>query len=242
MAIIKTYTLTLKDYKKIRTPFVFFDETGSINDSSNRFFGLGMIKCMQPHYLDSSIRLIRQRNNYHDEIKWNRISRKNKQVLKIIIDEIFNTPGIKFSAIIINKDLVDFKTDFENDPNKAYQIFSETLLCKNIHDNEILTIIADYISTPHTIHYEVDIKHNINKSLNRLAIGGVHRVDSIGVNFIQIVDLLLGSVVYEYKMKNKIVNGDKNKIEIYKHVQKKLEIDSFIGGVNKTNFKLIEHN
>ena len=52
--------LTLKDYKEIRTPFVFFDETGSLNDKINRFFCLGMVKCMQPFYLDSSIREIRQ--------------------------------------------------------------------------------------------------------------------------------------------------------------------------------------
>lgn len=40
--------LTLSDYKKIRTPFAFFDETGSVNDKNNRYFGLGMIKLMQP--------------------------------------------------------------------------------------------------------------------------------------------------------------------------------------------------
>lgn len=49
--------LSLNQYKKIRTPFVFFDETGSINDQANRFFGLGMIKCMQPYFLDQKIRL-----------------------------------------------------------------------------------------------------------------------------------------------------------------------------------------
>ena len=61
--------LKLSDYKDIRTPFVFLDETGSINDKNNRYFGLAIIKCMQPHYLDSKIRLLRQKNNFYDEIK-----------------------------------------------------------------------------------------------------------------------------------------------------------------------------
>jgi len=61
--------LNLNNYKKIRTPFVFFDETGSINDQANRFFGLGMIKCMQPYFLDSKIWSIRQKYHFFDEIK-----------------------------------------------------------------------------------------------------------------------------------------------------------------------------
>ncbi len=62
--------LKLSDYKLIRTPFVFFDETGSINDKNNRYFGLGMLKCMQPHFLDSKIRMLRQKHRFYDGIKY----------------------------------------------------------------------------------------------------------------------------------------------------------------------------
>ncbi|MDO8638722.1 MAG: hypothetical protein Q7R43_04040, partial [Candidatus Daviesbacteria bacterium] len=68
-------SLILKNYRKIRTPFSFLDETGSINDKANRFFCLGMIKCMQPFYLDSTIREIRQKYHFYDEIKWNTLSK-----------------------------------------------------------------------------------------------------------------------------------------------------------------------
>ncbi len=67
--------LKLKNYKDIRTPFAFFDETGSINDKANRFFCLGMIKCMQPFFLDSKIRQLREKHNFYDEIKWNTLSK-----------------------------------------------------------------------------------------------------------------------------------------------------------------------
>lgn len=233
--------LTLQDYKKIRTSFVFFDETGSINDSSNRFFGLGMIKCRQPHYLDHEVRLIRQRHSFFDEIKWNKISSKNVGVLKEIINQIFSIGGIKFEAYIINKDDVDFKKLYNNNPYKAYQDFTEKLLCNNIAENEILMVLADYISTPNNVHFEVSLKHTINRSLGRLAIMGVHRVESSGVNLIQLVDLLVGAVVYEYKIKNKIVTGDRYKIVIYKYILSKLRITSFIGGVKKKGFKVTEH-
>ena len=158
-----------------------------------------------------------------------------------MIDEVFLTPGIKFSAIVINKDNIDFKKLYNNDPYKAYESFSETLICKNLSNNEVLIILADYISTPLDIHFEVDIKHKINESFKRLAIAGVHRVESNGINLVQLADLFLGAVVYEYKVKNKIVVGDKNKIEIFKYILEMLRIKTFIGGINQKIFKVIEH-
>ena len=238
----KASELQLKDYKQIRTPFVFFDETGSLNDKSNRYFGLGMIKCMQPHFLDSKIRLVRQQNHFYDEIKWNKISRKNLPLIKKFIDEVFITSGIKFGAIVINKDNVDFTSEYNNDPHLAYQDFTEKLLCKNISEREVLIVLADYMSTPNGIHFEVDLKHKINESLDRLAIAGVHRVESNGVNIIQIADLLLGAVIYEYKIKNKLVAGDKNKIKVYKYLLKKLNLTTFIGGTSTKNFKVMDHS
>ena len=78
--------------------------------------------------------------------------------------------------------------------------------------------------------------------MKRLAIGGVHRIDSKGVNLIQIVDLFLGAVVYEYKMKNKLVTGDKNKLSAVHFILRKLNRKSFIGGLNMRRFKVIEYN
>lgn len=231
--------LTIKDFKKIRTPFVFFDETGSVNDRNNRYFGLGMIKCMQPYFLDSKIRKIREKNNFYDEIKSNKVGKKNFRVMKEIIDAIFTTPGIKFGCIVINKDHLDFKAEFKNDPYLAYQNFTEELLKKNIGKTELLIVLADYISTPDNIKFEVDVKHNMNKHFERLAVCGVHRVDSIGINLIQITDLLLGAVVYEFKYRNKLVSGDRSKIGLYKYILRKVGIKTFVNGNKKKRFNVM---
>ncbi|MEK7502160.1 MAG: DUF3800 domain-containing protein [Patescibacteria group bacterium] len=233
--------LSLKNYRKIRTPFVFFDETGSINDKANRFFCLGMVKCLQPFYLDSEIRKIREKNQFYDEIKWNTLSNAKLKVIHEIIEIVFNTPGIYFSSIVINKDEINFEKDFENNPYRAYQEFTEILLKQSIEDNEILTVLADFVTTPKDVKFEVNVKHNINKTLDRLAIGGIHRVDSKGVNIIQITDLLIGSVVYCYKRDLKLVTGDKNKIRALDLVLKKIHKTSFVGGVSTRKFKVIEY-
>lgn len=233
---------TLKDYKKIRTPFAFLDETGSINDKANRFFCLGMIKCMQPFFLDSKIRVVRERNNFYDEIKWNTLSKAKINVIKEIVETVFETPGIYFSCIVINKDGIKFEEDFDNNPYKAYQIFTEELLKQSIGESEILTVLADYVTTPKNIRFEIDVKHGLNKALSRLAVGGIHRVDSKGVNIIQIVDLLIGAVVYCYKKDLKLVSGDKNKIKVLNLILNKLNKKNFEGGISTKGFKVFEYN
>lgn len=235
-------TLTLKDYKGIRTSFVFFDETGSLNDKINRFFCLGMVKCMQPFYLDNRIREIRQKHHFYDEIKWNTLSKAKVSVIKEIVEAAFETPGIYFSCIVINKDNIKFEEDFGSNPYKAYEDFTEALLKQSIDENEILTVLADFVTTPKNIRFEVDVKHNLNESLNRLAIGGIHRVDSKGVNIIQMVDLFIGAVVYCYKKDLKLVSGDKNKMKILNLILDKLQRKDFVGGVSTKGFKVFEYN
>lgn len=234
-------TLSLNQYKIIRTPFVFFDETGSINDRANRFFGLGMIKCMQPYFLDQKIRLLRQQLNFFEEVKWNTISKSKRKFLLKFIDVIFETPGIYFSSIIINKDSINFEKEFNNNPYQAYQKFAEDLLKNSIGRNEILTVLADYISTPEDVRFEVRVKHGLNKDMNRLAISGIHRVDSKGVQILQVADIFLGAVVYDYKLANRLVKGDENKKDILNYILKKLGKKSFVGGMASRRFQVFEY-
>jgi hypothetical protein len=229
---------SLTDYRKIRTPFAFMDETGSINDKSNRFFGLGMIKCMQPHFLDYRIRMLRQQKGMFDEIKWNTISKNKMEFLKQLIDIADVTPGIKFSAIILTKDQPDAMQIFNNDPYVAYEKLTETLLTSGIRANEILTVLADYISTPADIHFEVDVKHHINEQFNRLAVAGIHRIDSKGTNLLQLNDLYLGAVVYSFKLANKLVTGDRNKLEIMNYLLGKLGLDTLAKEISIPKFKV----
>ncbi len=239
---MKEKPLTIKDFKKIRTPFVFFDETGSVNDVNNRYFGLGMVKCMQPYFLDTKIRKIREQNHFYDEIKSNKIGKRNFKVIERVLDAVFDTPGIRFGCIVVDKKDINFQEDFKNDPYLAYEQFTEELLKKNIGENELLIVLADYISTPSKIKFEINVKHKLNEYFDRLAICGVHRVESSGVNLIQIADLLVGAVVYEFKYKNKMVSGDKYKIKVYKYIQKNTGLKTFINGNRKKNFNIIIYN
>ena len=70
----------------------------------------------------------------------------------------------------------------------------------------------------------------------------IHRVDSKGVNIIQVVDLFIGAVVYCYKKDLKLVSGDKNKIKILNLILDDLQRKDFIGGINTKRFKVFEYD
>ncbi len=65
----------------------------------------------------------------------------------------------------------------------------------------------DDISTPPTVNLEANIKRRVNSKLNRSAVYGVCRMYSKGVELIQLADLLLGAVAYDFKLKNKLIPG-----------------------------------
>jgi len=232
---------SLKDYTILRTPFCFFDETGNLNDKANRYFAMGMLKCSQPYFLDYEIQKLRQREKFYDEIKFNKISKNNIKFLLKILELVFKTPGLKFSFFIINKDDIDFQTEFKNDLWLAYEVFAEKLLIGNISPREIVTVLADYVATPPDVKFEVNVKHSVNNHFERLALAGVCRVDSKGVNLIQVIDLFLGTISYCYKLENKLVKGDKNKIKFLRELKNKLKVETFSGGFRNSNFNVFEY-
>lgn len=237
----KYINFSLKDYTKLRTPFCFFDETGNLNDKANRYFAMGMLKCSQPYYLDYEVQRLRQKEKFYDEIKFNKISRKNIDFALKVLDTVFSMPGLKFSFFVINKDDVDFHTEFKNDLWLAYEVFAEKLLIGNISPREIVIVLADYVTTPPTVKFEVNVKHSVNNHFKRLAVAGVCRVDSKGVNLVQIVDLVLGATVYDYKLTNKLATGDKHKIKLLNYLKKKLKLKTFVGGFRNSGFNLFEY-
>ncbi len=238
---VKKNGYSLTDYTLLRTPFCFFDETGNLNDKANRYFAMGMLKCSQPYFLDYEIQKLRQRDRFFDEIKFNKISKRNIGFALKILELVFKIPGLKFSFLIINKDDIDFQVEFKNNLWLAYEVFAEKLLIGNISPREIVTVLADYVTTPPDVKFEVNVKHSVNNHFKRLALAGICRVDSKGVNLIQILDLFLGTIAYSYKLENKMVSGDKNKIKFLKEFKKRLNLTSFAGGFRNSNFNVFEY-
>ncbi|MBI2630774.1 DUF3800 domain-containing protein [Candidatus Nomurabacteria bacterium] len=235
---IKTGDLKLSDYDQIWTKFCFLDESGSLSNRAEPYFTVGLLKMSMPYYLQSKILYERSKRNFHDEIKFNKISKNNIDFAKFVIDCFFDTRSLSFYSYTTHKDSKYFQNNFAKDIWSAYEKITLKLLGATLSEKEILILIADHVTTPKDVKFEVNIKKDFNASKERLALSGVCRFDSKSNDLLQIVDLIIGSITYDIKYETKLIPGSKYKLEIVKHLKNKLGVLTFIQGFKNHNFNI----
>jgi len=233
--------LTLGDYKSIWTKFCFLDESGSLNNPKDPFFTVGFIKCSQPYYLQNKILYERQKRNFFDEMHFNKLSKNNIDFAKFAIDSLFATRSLWFHSYSLDKQGDYFNREFSNNnPWQAYEDISIRVLESAIPDNEILIVLADYITTPGNIRFEV-VKRKINEKLKRLAVAGVCRFNSKSNDLLQIADLMVGAINYDLKLStNIILRGDKYKRRFLEYFKEMIGLKdkNFIDGFRSHMFNI----
>ncbi|OGI74635.1 hypothetical protein A2740_00990 [Candidatus Nomurabacteria bacterium RIFCSPHIGHO2_01_FULL_43_16] len=235
---IKTAELKLGDFDQIWTKFCFLDESGSLSNRTDPYFTIGILKMSMPYYLQSKILYERSRRNFHDEIKFNKISEKNIEFAKFIIDSLFEVRSIYFYSYTTHKMSRYFQRNFSSDIWSAYEKITLKMLDFLLAEQEIIILIADHITTPKEIKFEVNVKKNFNLSKKKLAVCGICRFDSKSNDLLQVVDLIIGCVNYDIKYANKLVTGDKNKLEIVEYLKAKLGTKTFTAGFQNHNFRI----
>lgn len=235
---IKTKDLKLSDYDQIWTKFCFLDESGSLSNRTDPYFTVGLLKMSMPYYLQSRILYQRSKLNFHDEIKFNKISKNNIDFVKFVVDSFFDTRSLSFYSYTTHKDSKYFQNNFAKDVWSAYEKITLKLLEVALADNEILILIADHVTTPKDVKFEVEIKKKFNKSKKRLALSGVCRFDSKSNDLLQVVDLIIGSITYDIKYQNKLVLGDKFKLELVDYIKNKLGTDTLTRRFQNHNFSI----
>lgn len=216
------------------------DETGVLNRSDDRFFALGIIKLNQPETLYNPLQRLRDKNQFYDEIKWKNISVKNYPMLTKVLDLFVNHPEAKFAAVVLDKKQLDFQTYFANNFWKVYESFTTLLLKGNVAKNESLVVLADYYPSPKDNLFEQNVKDRINLFLKRPAILTVCRLNSKTSDLLQMADLLLGAVVYELKLKHKLISKpSKIKQKFLVKIKKSLEVDTLYRGAKKRKLNIL---
>lgn len=234
----KTKDLCLSDYKNIWTKFCFLDETGSLNSGNELFFTVGILKMSQPYYLQSKILYERNKRNFHDEIKFNSLSKNKIDFIKYVIDAVFETDSLNFYSYTINKEGEYFKRNYSGSPWYAYEKITLKLLDAALAESEILILIADHITVPKEIQFEKEVKKNFNASKSRLAIAGVARFNSKSNDLLQVVDLLIGIISYDLKVNRGTLVGSDAKIEIVNYFKENLGAANFLTGFKNRNFNI----
>lgn len=235
---IDTKDLKLSDFDQIWTKFCFLDETGTLSDKKDNYFTIGILKMSQPYYLQNKLYFERNKIHFYDEMKFNKLSKNNIGFAKTMIDALFDTKSIWFYSYSITTQSEYYKKTFSENPWLAYQEITLKLLGATLASHEILILLADHVTTPKKVRFEVDVKKSFNSSKKYLALAGVSRFDSKSNDLLQLVDLLIGAITYDLKYTKKLVTGSKWKLELVDYLKNKLENTSFSDGFKNDNFNI----
>ena len=235
---IPTEDLKLSDFDQIWTKFCFLDESGSLSNPTEPYFTVGILKMSQPYYLQSKILYERSKRHFHDEMKFNKMSNLNIVFAKFVIDSLFETKSLSFYSYTTHKASTYFQKNFSTDVWSAYENITLKLIDAALAEKEILMLVADHITTPRDVQFEVEVKKKFNQSKKRLALAGVCRFDSKSNDLLQVVDLIIGCVTYDIKCANKLISGSKYKLELVQYLKDKLGIVTFSSGFRNHNFNI----
>lgn len=219
--------------------FGFLDETGTLGGSRDPFFAVGLVRCTEPYKLLRPIQRIRDKQHFYDEIKWNKVSAKKLPLLIDLIN-VFLSSDARFSAFVADKGKHDVIARFGGS-FRAYEALARQLVRGSVRPDETLWIVADEYSTPPAYTFEENVRDYVNRKLGRQAVAGVCRMRSTGVDLLQMIDLLLGAVVYEYKMSSGVAGSYAPKRALLEHLKAGTGVATFVGGYRDDRFNVAEY-
>lgn len=223
-----------------RTPICFLDETGSLRAARDPYFAVGMVKSSRPEILNRSIKAIRDKAHFYDELKWANLSGSIKYGTEYdsIVDAFFASPNTSFSCLILDKSRVD-PIDRYGDIWSAYESLAGLQVAYSTHEDELPTVLADDMSTPTAVRFEEKLRKAIQ--VQGKAVGAVCRVDSKGVHLVQVADLLMGAVAYSYKIKAGVVPAPSTrKLALADRVARHVGVASLAGPIKTAKFRVVE--
>lgn len=149
------------------------------------------------------------------ELKFKYINFTNNAVYSELVRKYFSFPECRFSAIIIDRQDKEFKPQevFAN-PWSMYIGYSSLLLSGNINnlDDCGICVLADDLTKPKaiTMTFEKALHSKIEQRLKQdgrsRRVFNVTRLESHSSLILQLVDILLGAVLYDFKKQGGLIS------------------------------------
>lgn len=222
----------------LKRKWVFMDETGLlVNDPSQPFFALGALKLEQTATLYGELNRLNQRArskvNPRFEFKFNRINSNNRRLYMDLVDLFFQFPGLYFKAFVVDTQHPGFDLEGYFRGSWEAQISYASLLLENIiGPDEQIAVLADYLDKPKaaTTFFE-DAVSQVGRSYKGGAsvppVFNVCMLESDASLFIQMVDVLLGLVVYDCKARRGVHGANLAKTSVLKVLKGHLKKQDF---------------
>jgi len=214
--------------KSAKNTFGFMDEVGLLHSPhTERVFGLGLLKLHHPSELHRKILNYKNKTRFHSEFKFADVNNKNLKLYKGFIDLFFETKHSCFNCILFDKQNLDLKNHFKNNHYRAYNSFTGKLIAESLDTGEYIVVLADDLSTPKHDNFEKEVKHKVKLKARRNALYGICRLESHAVSELQMVDALIGTVAYAFKVKYGVAGSNRKsaKFRLLVHLQNKLNTD-----------------
>lgn len=185
------------------------------------------------------------KKTYHFELKFDRISPTKIPNYKEIIQLCLNNPEVRFSSMVIDKQKPGYDNNFFSTTWDAYTSYVATLVCNeliNIPDEEMI-LVLDQINKPKTapLPLEDTVLEKIQKRTAKYkgkkfcTIINAFRVESHSNLLMQLTDVLLGAVMFDFKDKAGLVTEKlrTKKEEVVKELRNGLNVDSLAKNFTK---------
>lgn len=199
------------------------DETGVLsNDPNQRFFALGLLKLSDTSSLFEKIKQLRDKyqRDKSFEFKFNNITKNADLPLhQELIDICLTQIGFNFMCIVVDKYGLGLTS-----PTSTWDMqisLAKRHIESNVKADEQIAIIADYLTKPKasTKYFEHEMK-KCSKVFNACML------ESDSSAFVQIVDILIGAIVYSFKIEHGLVSPKTPKAKMVSYIENKL-IDAF---------------
>lgn len=219
------------------TSAIFLDESGSV--SQDRFFAVGCLKLETPSVLVRKVEKLRDRKHWYDEIHFARMTRGALPLYKVVVD-LLATTDLEFSCFVADREQADPVSRFGSG-YAAYEKLATQLLMGTIKFGEVVSVLADNYSTPDEVRFEEEVREAVNGRFDRTAITTICRLDSKAAVPLQLVDLLVSAVAFEFRQSAGFAKQDSPKGELAAYVRSSFGVESFLNGSEGTlNVKIYE--
>lgn len=192
-------------------PFIFTDESGVVTTSATQpFYGLGMLKLYDPgpwvddlailldKYIASVSKAGSRRAKATYEFHFSKITASTMPFYEELVDYFASRDDGYFCALIIDKKQPDIDPiKVCGTPWDALITYSQTLLRTNIKDEERAAIVSDYYQKPRKSpkYFERELVAGLGAKVTNVVM-----MDSAASTILQMVDVLLGCVMFHYKI------------------------------------------
>jgi hypothetical protein len=213
--------MTSKIYLPIN---IYCDESRHTSDPADAYFVIGGIACPREkkRELVHKVHLLKQKYNTQGEFGWKRLSPNRRDFYFAVLDMFIQEPDLSFRCIVVDKNNLDHDRYNEGDPELGFYKFYYQMLVHWLKPACSYHIYLDW--QQNKVQHRFSALRDIlgRKLSGRAKIACLEPVGSKHIPMIEMADLLIGAVGYEWNGRT----SSQVKVEFCESLAKSLKISS----------------